>query len=262
MDGIFCKCGCGMKVKTAFIRGHNSRIEHPMKGKKQSAEAIRKMKENHHYLSGPNHPMFGKTHTDEVKKRLSESHKGIKQSAELIRKRVESRRGYRPTEETKAKTSASEKGKIVSAETRKKCSEANKGIRRSPATEFKSDSMKAKYRDPSYIEKMRKAWNIKPNKAEVRMLELLNALYPNEWKYTGDFSFTINGKCPDFVNCNGKKLIIEYFGDHWHQGDDPKKRSDVFKPYGYETLVIWGSEMKSIENVISRIHSFVEENHG
>jgi very-short-patch-repair endonuclease len=155
------------------------------------------------------------------------------------------------------KISASEKGKIVSAAARINISNAHKGKRHSQKTEFTSEGMKAKYQDPQYVEKMRKAWNIKPNKAETLMLKLLDALYPGEWKYTGDFSFTINGKCPDFVNCNGKKLIIEYFGDHWHQGENPDDRAAAFSPFGYKTLVVWGSEMKSIGNVINRIHSFM-----
>ena len=105
---------------------------------------------------------------------------------------------------------------------------------------------------------MKKAWNLKPNKSEVLMLQLLNDLYPGEWKYTGDFSFTLDGKCPDFVNCNGKKLIIEYYGDYWHQGHDPQDRIDVFSPFGYRTLVIWESEMKNLPKVINRIVDFVE----
>ena len=263
-QGKPCKCGCGQIARpgSTFIHGHNSRINHPMQGRKQTAEAIKKMKESRGaYKSGAEHHMYGKTHTDEVCRRLSESHMGIKQSPDLIRKRVESRKGYRPSEETRAKTSASEKGKTVSAETRQKLSAANKGKRYSPATEFNSSSLKAKYKEPNYIEKMRKAWNIKPNKAEIRMLNILNLLYPGEWKYTGDFSFTIDGKCPDFVNCNGRKLIIEYFGDHWHQGDDPEARAAIFEPFGYRTLVIWGNEMKDMEKVISRIRSFVEDSH-
>jgi very-short-patch-repair endonuclease len=201
-------------------------------------------------------------HSEETCRKMSESHRGVPLSTEHIKARTESRmrNGYRHSEETKARISATEKGKIVSEESKRKNSESNKGKRRSPGTEFKSEVLKSRYQDPAYIEKMRKAWNIKPNKAEERMLELLNNLYPGEWKYTGDFSFTINGKCPDFVNCNGKKLIIEYFGDHWHQGHDPEERAATFRPFGYETLVIWGHETKDLTSIINKIRSFVVEN--
>jgi G:T-mismatch repair DNA endonuclease (very short patch repair protein) len=122
--------------------------------------------------------------------------------------------------------------------------------------------MKARYRDPEYTAKMKEAWNMKPNKAELFLMGLLDRLYPGEWKYTGDFSMTINGKCPDFVNCNGKKLVIEYFGDYWHQGHDPKERAAAFAPFGYKTIVIWGSEMKDLDMVTNRIHGFMEAHHG
>lgn len=103
---------------------------------------------------------------------------------------------------------------------------------------------------------MATAWGIKPNKPEKFLLRLLNDLHPGEWKYTGDFSMTINGKCPDFVNCNGQKKIIELFGHYWHRGQNPQERIDVFKPFGYETLVIWEHELKNIENLIEKINAF------
>ena len=60
------------------------------------------------------------------------------------------------------------------------------------------------------------------------------------------------------MNCNGQKKIIEFFGDYWHQGDDPKERAAAFEPFGYETLVIWGHEMNRIEKVKERIHDFMK----
>lgn len=243
--------------------------KHPMYGRKHSPESIKKMKENHGpYQCGAGHPMFGKTHTDEVKRRLSEAHKGVPLSEEhkakigIASKAVWANISDEKRKEWGGRISQGEKGKVMSIESRGKISRAQKGRRHSPKTEFTSETMKARYQDPFYVEKMRKAWNIKPNKAEVRMLQLLNDLYPGEWKYTGDFSFVIDGKCPDFVNCNGQKKIIEYWGDHWHKGENPQDRIDAFEPFGYETLVIWGHEMKDIESVIAKISVFAEAQHG
>lgn len=73
----------------------------------------------------------------------------------------------------------------------------------------------------------------------------------------GDFSFMINGKNPDFVNCNGKKLIIELFGDYWHKDDNPEDRAKVFEPFGYKTLVIWEHELKDIENLKNKLEGFI-----
>ncbi len=134
------------------------------------------------------------------------------------------------------------KGFPVSADTRKKL----------------SDKRKLNFKSAEFCKKYYEAMQISPNKPEKKMLALLESLYPGEWKFTGDFSFTINGKCPDFVNCNGQKKIIELFGDYWHRDQNPQDRIDVFKPFGYETLVIWESEMKKIENVKNKIREFHE----
>jgi very-short-patch-repair endonuclease len=111
------------------------------------------------------------------------------------------------------------------------------------------------WRDPIYVEKQMIAQLIRPNKPESLILELLNKMFPNEWKYTGDFSFMINGKNPDFTNFE-KKKIIEFFGDYYHKGENPENRKRIFNECGYEAIVIWEHEMKNIEMVISRIKEF------
>ena len=102
-----------------------------------------------------------------------------------------------------------------------------------------------------------KGLNLKPNKPERLFLKLLNKLYPNEWKFTGDFSFILNGKSPDFTNCNGQKKLIELYGDYWHRNDDPQDRIDEFAQFGYKTLVIWENELKNIDRVIKRVNKFM-----
>lgn len=89
------------------------------------------------------------------------------------------------------------------------------------------------------IEILCMAINLHPNKPEQIILDLLNEMYPGEWKYTGDFSFMINGRNPDFANCNGQKKVIEFWGDYWHKGEDPEDRKAIFREFGYDTLVIW-----------------------
>lgn len=66
----------------------------------------------------------------------------------------------------------------------------------------------------------------------------------------------INGKNPDFTNCNGKKKLIELFGDYWHKGEDPQDRINIFKKFGYDTLVIWESELKDINKVKNKVIKF------
>lgn len=121
-----------------------------------------------------------------------------------------------------------------------------------------STSLKKKWLDREYVLMMGAARSLKPNKPESSLIKVLDEMYPGEWKYTGDFSFVVNGKNPDFVNCNGQKKIIELFGDYWHKGQNPQDRADIFSPFGYETLVIWECELKNMGNVKDKIRNFHE----
>ena len=76
------------------------------------------------------------------------------------------------------------------------------------------------------------------------------------FKYTGDGSFWI-GKNPsvnpDFVECNGKKIAIEVFGNYWHSpllnhqiGEDRTLhyRKRTLKKYGWKLVVLWELDLK------------------
>jgi G:T-mismatch repair DNA endonuclease (very short patch repair protein) len=122
-----------------------------------------------------------------------------------------------------------------------------------------SKRITCKWQDPEYVAKQMKARNVRPNKLELNFEKLLNKIQPNEWKYVGDGEFILGGKCPDFVNINGKKQIIELYGDYWHKGQNPQERIGLFSEFGYRTLVIWENELKNIEEVEDKIKIFVEE---
>ncbi len=74
----------------------------------------------------------------------------------------------------------------------------------------------------------------------------------------------IEGKSPDFVNINGQKKLIELFGDYWHSkkitGKDEtmevNDRVNLFKQYGWDTLIIWEKELKNIDNLKNKILAF------
>ena len=107
-----------------------------------------------------------------------------------------------------------------------------------------------------------------PNKPELYLLELLDAIYPNEWKYVGNGQFILGGKNPDFVNVDGRKQIIELFGNYWHskertgrtEKEEVRHRQKVYSQYGYGTLVIWQSELKNQSKVLTKISKFVSNN--
>jgi very-short-patch-repair endonuclease len=120
-----------------------------------------------------------------------------------------------------------------------------------------SKSRKELFKDEDFLKNF-KDKNIKisiPNKQEIIIIEILNFLFPEQYKFVGDFSLWINGKNPDFIN-NKEKKIIEFFGEHWHNKEDEKFRKDFFKKEGYDVLVIWDYELKNIENVKNKIIEF------
>jgi len=112
----------------------------------------------------------------------------------------------------------------------------------------------------SFQEKQKMGRKLKPNKSELWLLNILNFLFPDEYKYVGDFSFLIGGKNPDFLKVNGQKKLIELYGDYWHQPafkrDSEKERIHFFKGYGFDTLIIWESELKSLDSLKSKLKEF------
>lgn len=131
--------------------------------------------------------------------------------------------------------------------------------------------MKKLWQNKDYKDKqvklMRESMNIKPNKPEKKLIELFNK-YNLPYRYVGDWSFVIEGKNPDFINCNGQKKIIELFGDYWHSDKckykkeeyiNPEKRKVIFAKYGYKTLIIWENELKDVSKIMDKIRGFENE---
>jgi len=103
------------------------------------------------------------------------------------------------------------------------------------------------WKDPNYQKQMVELtctlWKT-PTLPEKQLGEMLQTVCPGEYRYVGDGSLIIGGKCPDFANCNGERKIIEMFGDYWHRGEIPQDRIDTFKPFGFDTLIVWEHELK------------------
>jgi len=97
---------------------------------------------------------------------------------------------------------------------------------------------------------------VKPNKPETFLIKLLQQLFPNQYKYVGDGEFILAGKCPDFVNVNGQKKVIELFGVHWHKPEEEQQRIDLFFQYGYQTLVVWDYELSDTEVLSKKLIEF------
>lgn len=105
--------------------------------------------------------------------------------------------------------------------------------------------------------------NKKPNKTELLLNKILKINFPGEWRFVGNGKVVIDRKNPDFININGKNLLIELFGSGWHKVAEVNSRCQFFLKHGYRTLVIWDYELRrktQENNIIKTIKNFMEDN--
>jgi len=198
---------------------------------------------------GKNNSMFGKKRPDTSLRNRLNPLKGEKNPRFGIR--------FKMKEETKSKLSKRLKGRIHSLEHNLKVSLALKGKKRpSYLSLIFSQAMKNNWKQPNYVKKQMKSRGCFPNKKELYLDKILNILLPKQYKYVGNGEFIIAGKCPDFININGQKKIIELYGDYWHKGQNPQNRIDLFKQYGYNTLIVWEHELEDIDKLKQKIITF------
>jgi len=141
------------------------------------------------------------------------------------------------------------------------------GMKKSEKTKRKigktnSIVIKEKWKDPDYARRVLTVNT--PNKSEITLNSFLQKTIPNEYKFVGDGEFILEGKCPDFLNVNGKKKLIELFGNYWHGEDRTGKtkkesedeRINYFKKFGFKTLIIWESELQDLSVLKNKILNF------
>jgi len=196
--------------------------------------------------------------TPESHQRRSEPHKKENLSEEtLLQMSVSSKKTYEEHPELREASSVRFKKLWEDSSYRLKMEKIKEEIFSRPEVIQKiSENSLKNWRDPAFVAKQMVSRNIRPNKMEQIILYLLNLLYPGEWRYTGDFSFMINGKNPDFVNINGQKKLIEFNGTYWHKDDIPGERAKMFAEFGYDTLIIWDHELKDMDTLIAKVCSF------
>jgi hypothetical protein len=124
-----------------------------------------------------------------------------------------------------------------------------------------SQAMLKRWQDPEIREKMiRDILNMRsPNKRETELLDFLNVNFNNEWKFVGDGTLIIDCLNPDIVNVNGRKLLVELFGEFFHKYQEIGFRKRVFAKFGYKTLVIWQRELKDKEKLLVKVSDWLEE---
>lgn len=114
-----------------------------------------------------------------------------------------------------------------------------------------SEKTKAEWSHKSYIRSQMKARNRTiENKSEKKLHVILDRLFPERFKWVGGGEKIIDGKCPDFID-ESSKTIIELFGRYWHKEQEVETRVNHFQ--GYQTIVVWDTELKDEETLINRL---------
>jgi len=148
-----------------------------------------------------------------------------------------------------------------SDETRRKMSLAHKGRRKTQ----EHCHRKRLCSNPEFVATLIQRLNLKPTKPEKRIIEICNKYFP-DFKYNGDFSqgVMLNGLIPDFINVNGRKEVLEVFGDYFH-GKAPRiwhhtefGRIMAYNSLGYRCLILWEYEIKTLtdEQLVQKIKLF------
>ena len=220
----------------------------------------------------PLEEVFGKDIADHIKQCAAKSHTGRKHTAAWKKQCSLFSTGRRHTDATKQKLSLLFKGRAIPQTVRDKLSESvkryflthdnpMKGRHHTDEAKRKmSEGHKENWRDEKFAQKMFELFDKAPNKGELFLLQLLGRLFPGDFSYCGDGKIWIAGKNPDFINVNGRKQIIELFGEYWHKPKDAKVRARHFAKYGYKTLVVWYKELQNVESLELKLQGFVEGN--
>lgn len=250
-----CACGrCGLYVKpgNTYIKGHSR------KGKKYPISEERRVALQLFYSSPEEREKQSILQKEaqnrpEVREKKSKAMKKICNTPEA-RKRNSIAQNKPSTRKKRSDSliKANKRPEVIENRSRAAVIACNRPERKAKCSKI----MKEKWKDSEFVKKQMKAKYVRQNKQEKYLEDVLNDLYPNEYKFVGDGEVIIGGCCPDFVNINGQKKIIEFFGDYWHRNDLRGSRERFFAKYGYDTLVVWGKELKDMEMVKFRIHRF------
>jgi hypothetical protein len=225
------------------------KISNGRRGKKHTDEF--KMKRSDDY-KGNGNPMHGRKHTIEAKNKISRKSMGNTNAKGTKHPELCE---YNRTHPRYGKENGNY-GKHTLAGV-PKTTEHKKRISKTRIEKGLSKGDKNPMSKEENIKKWIKSCNIKPNKKEAILNDFLQKILPNEYTLNVDACIMIlGGKIPDFVNINGKKKIIELFGDYFHAGEDIQIKIDYFAVFGWECLVIWEHELKDLEKLRQRILDF------
>lgn len=100
-------------------------------------------------------------------------------------------------------------------------------------------------------------FNVKPNQQELYIDAILQLNFPHEWRYVGDGEVWISRKNPDFINVNGKKLLIEFNGFYTHTKERDEAKAQHYLAYGFRTLNLYYPDIKNENLIVEKIKGFI-----
>ena len=231
-------------------------------------------------FSGDKHPLYGIPCSEERKRNIGKANKG-KTRTEEVKNRLSNSQKERwdnmPKEqrnEFKLKMKKIENDPIINLKrsntlkkiyenpiNREKCRVRMLNLlnnHKDYRTKLSNGVKKAMMKD-SYWVNYFKGVNYKINKQELFLSNFINTHFPNEFSFNGDFSLKIhiNRLIPDFVNINGKKKLIEFFGSHWHKPKEEQIVKNRYQQAGYECLVIWDKELNNLNILKEKIKTYI-----
>lgn len=220
-----------------------------------------------HHLFGKESYFKGKTHTDEAKRMMSEKkkgkpahNKGKTQYKELLDREYLTRLywdkmlSFRDVAEIIGCSIERVFNAFVVLGIERR--DSNDGCRTDKARERNSEAKCKNWNDAEFIKNWMNATHAKPNKLEKHVATILEELYPKEWAYNGNFEegVVLRGMIPDFININGRKTVVEVFGNAYHDPEtayvevDWKRqefgRVATYARLGYKCVILWEDKIK------------------
>lgn len=283
---------------SAALKGKYAGEKNPMFGQSHTEETKQKISiakkgkpvvyiKGHADVSGNKNPFYGKNHTVETKEKISLAKRGHcynigrKHTVEtklLIGEKARIRfqtgmqipllKGKHQPEEVRRLISEKAKARFSNPENHpffgRKLTPVHKAkISRLGSTHTKetrdkiAKASRLHWLNEGYARKVLSY--TRPNKKEAQLDNILKDL-SLPYRYVGDGQFILGGKCPDFLNANGQKKLIELYGNFWHQGENPQNRIDYFKQYGFDTLIIWEDELSNQAKLKEKLIAFDSQN--
>jgi len=240
---------------------------------KETDERLKKLADSYRLAIKKRYPNWirghlGKPHSATAKKKMSLSKLGktyeqiYGKKANLMRERRRKqcilkpfKKGHKPwniglTKENDPKIARNAR-RMLGNQCSKGCVPWNKGKK------MEKDKY-PKYWSEERLQKVIMKPHAKPNEKELLLTTILQNVVPNEYVYVGNGKLIVGGYCPDFMNANGKKKLIELWGDYWHRNHNPQNRIAHFKKFGFETLIVWEHELKDFNHLSEKIVAFNE----